>query len=60
MTRNERARKLIALGSREAVLMQRLTAIQAERCQLLTGCMEEAGLDPDVIALGTAPKVPPQ
>ncbi len=60
MNRNDRARKLIALGTREASLMQRLAAVQAERCELLKGAMEEACLEPDVIALGTAPKVPPQ
>jgi len=60
MNRNDRARKLITLGSREAVLMQRLAAVQEERCQLLQGAMEEACLEPDVIALGIAPKTPPQ
>jgi hypothetical protein len=60
MNRNERARELIALGKSEAALMRRLAAIQAKRCKLLQGGMEEAELDPEIIALGIAPKVPPQ
>jgi hypothetical protein len=56
MNKNAIARQLARLGKREARTLAALQQIHQERCELLTGLISEADLEPDVVALGIAPK----
>ena len=73
MDKNAIAKELTDLGKSDARLLDRLgrqsakvaetyealEANRARRCELLTGCIPDAGLDPDVVTAARAPKNEP-
>lgn len=56
MDRDTVARKLHALGKREAAALHQLSAVAAERCALLTSLVPEAGLSADAESEVVEPK----
>jgi hypothetical protein len=56
MDKNEVARELAGLGQEEARLMRKLAKVQAKRCNLLSSCINEAGLDDETLSAARASK----
>lgn len=60
MDRDAIAKELAELGRKEARHMKKLAAVQARRCELLTGLAcnhgAELGLSPEVVPTVIAPK----
>ena len=63
MDRNEKARRIVRIRNRQSKLTAlthhcaaQLVALDADLCELLTDCIDDAGLDNGTVSAARAPK----